>query len=154
MIRHSPIHACKMWEHSITLGRCAADWIEHATRARRLRAEGNSCRGKTVSRTYPSRADGAGAESETSLRGLPLYKLADNRPSALGEHSERNAKPTFILCAMGDRILCGRPLNDLAEGHLGQRKACKEFLGQMRVTCANPEDFHTFLHKFHIRCPE
>ena len=48
----------------------------------------------------------------------------------VGDHSERNAKPTFILNAMGDRISYGRPLRTWQRGILARGRAAKHFMGK------------------------
>ena len=63
---------------------------------------------------------GRGRIGKVTQRPSPLYKLADNRPSALGEHSERTANPTFILSAASS-CLTGSPSvapGSMAEGTL------------------------------------
>ena len=95
--------------------------------------------------------EGGSAESERSpRRSSPFNNLADNRPSPLGEHSERNAKPTFILSAMGDRIFYGCPLGTWPRGILAREGLQSDSLA-MTVTCANPRILSHFLAQLHIR---
>jgi hypothetical protein len=79
--------------------------------------------------------------------------LADNRPSALGERSERNAKPAFILSAMGDRILYRCLLSAWLRASWLE-KGSEVLFWRMTVTCANPRTLSHFLAQFHIRCLE